>query len=389
MMSTQVMTKLTDYLAGNEHEALDFLKSIVNTDSFSYDKVGVNNVAMKIMGLLDSKGISYEVRENEEFGNHIIATIKGRKDGKVLLMGHMDTVHPDGTTKERPFAVEGNLLRGPGVSDMKAGLVTMIYAATALKEFVAEDLCDIEILFTPEEEIGSPISRAVIEERAKDALAVFNLEAGRPDGSVVTARKGSAHLKIEVEGKASHSGAFIENGISANDELAWKMIKIKELMKNDKDVTVNIGIIKGGVSNNMVSPHATATVHSGFWKTEDFDELYKGIEEIVNTSYIPGTKSTLSGGVSILPMEYNDGIAHLYEIVEKSAQEMSLPITEQKTKGAADAGFASSIGIPTICAMGPVGGNWHAVDEYMELDTFLPRMELLMRSVLSFSKSIN
>lgn len=388
-MSNQVITELTEYLADNEKEALDFLKSIVNTDSFSYDKEGVNNVATQVMELLESKGISYVTRENEEFGNHIIATIEGPKDGKILLMGHMDTVHPDGTTKDRPFAVEGNILRGPGVSDMKAGLVTMIYAATALKKFAHEDLCDIEILFTPEEEIGSPISRSVIEERAKDALAVFNLEAGRPDGSVVTARKGSAHMKIEIEGKASHSGAFIENGISANDELALKMVKIKELMNNDKDVTVNLGIVKGGVSNNMVSPHATATIHSGFWKTEDFDELYKKIEEIVNTSYIKGTKSTLSGGVSILPMEYNEGTAHLYKIVQECAKDMSIPITEQHTKGAADAGFASSMGVPTICAMGPVGGNWHAIDEYMELDTFLPRMELLMRSILSFSKDID
>lgn len=388
-MSSKVITELTHYLADNEKEALNFLKAIVNTDSFSYDKEGVNNVAAQVMELLDSKGISYVTRENEEFGKHIIATIKGPKNGKILLMGHMDTVHPDGTTKDRPFAVEGNLLRGPGVSDMKAGLVTMIYAATTLNKFAHEDLCDIEILFTPEEEIGSPISRAVIEERAKDALAVFNLEAGRPDGSVVTARKGSAHMKIEIEGKASHSGAFIENGISANDELALKMVKIKELMNNDKDVTVNLGIVKGGVSNNMVSPHATATVHSGFWKTEDFDELYKQIEEIVNTSYIEGTKSTLSGGVSILPMEYNEGTAHLYEIVQKCAKDMSIPITEQHTKGAADAGFASSMGVPTICAMGPVGGNWHAIDEYMELDTFLPRMELLTRSILSFAKTVD
>ncbi|PIC63386.1 hypothetical protein CSV79_12170 [Sporosarcina sp. P13] len=387
-MTSQENTRISEYLAKNEEEALEFLKSIVNTDSFSYDKKGVNNVAAKIMELLESKGISYVIRENEEFGNHIIATIKGPKDGKILLMGHMDTVHPEGTTKERPFTVEGNLLRGPGVSDMKAGLVTMIYAVTALEKFANEDLCDIEILFTPEEEIGSPISRAVIEERAKDALAVFNLEAGRPDGSVVTARKGSAHLKIEIEGKASHSGAFIENGISANDELALKMTKIKELMNNDKGVTVNIGTIKGGVSNNMVSPHAMATVHSGFWKTEDFDELYKGIEKIVNTSYVKGTKSSLSGGVSILPMEYNDGTAQLYKIVQQAAQDMSLPITEQHTKGAADAGFASSMGVPTICAMGPVGGNWHALDEYMELDTFLPRMELLARSILLFSKDI-
>ena len=381
-MVKSILNDINDYLDSKQEDALAILEEIVNIDSFSYDKEGVNRVGAVIRKQLDLVNIPYEVRKNEDFGDHIIATVKGKKKGKILLMGHQDTPHPQGTAKERPFQTEGNLLRGPGVSDMKAGLVSMIYAAIALREFAHNELCDIELLFTPEEEIGSPISRAVIEERAKDALAVFNLESARPDGSVVTARKGSAHLKIEIEGKAAHSGAFIEDGISANDELAIKMNKIKQLMDDDVGTTINFGKIEGGISNNVVSPHATATIHIGFWRKEDFDGLYSQIQWIVDTSYVKGTKSTLSGGIGILPMEKHEGVSKLYEIVQKAAEGLNIPITEQKTKGAADAGFSASLGIPTICGMGPVGGKWHAVDEYLEVDTFLPRMKLLANSIV-------
>lgn len=383
-MENNVLQNINNYVDSQKDDALEFLKNIVNIDSFSYDKEGVNKVGAVIRNKLEEMDIPYEIRENEKFGDYIIAVIKGNQPGKILLMGHQDTPHPPGTTLERPFEIEGNLLRGPGVSDMKSGLVSMIIAAYALKKFANEEMCDIELLFTPEEEIGSPLSKEVIRERAKDALAVFNLEAARPDGSIVTSRKGSAHMKIEIEGKAAHAGAFIENGISANDELALKMIKIKLLMNKEKGTTVNFGKIEGGISNNVVSPHATATIHSTFWSEEDFNELYTQIKEIVETSYITGTKSKLTGGVGILPMEKNEGVSKMYEIVKKAAASLNLKITEQRTKGSADAGFTASLGIPTICGMGPVGGNWHAVDEYMELDTFIPRTKLLANSILLF-----
>ncbi|MFC4801311.1 M20 family metallopeptidase [Neobacillus sp. GCM10023253] len=381
-----MLQKINNYLDSQKENALKSLEEIVNIDSFSYDKDGVNRVGAVIRQQLENAGIPYEIRENEEFGNHIIAVIKGKKQGKILLMGHQDTPHPPGTTLQRPFKVEGNLLRGPGVSDMKSGLISMIHTAIALQRFANEEMCDIELLFTPEEELGSPISRNIIVERAKDALAVFNLEAARPDGSIVTSRKGSAHMKIEIEGRASHSGAFIEDGISANDELAIKMTKIKQLMDLDKGTTVNFGKIEGGISNNVVSPYAFATIHSSFWSEKDFNELYQQINKVVETPYITGTKSKLTGGIGILPMEKHEGVSKLFKIVQKAAEGLHLNITEQQTKGAADAGFTASLGVPTICGMGPVGGNWHALDEYMVLDTFIPRMKLLAASILLFVK---
>lgn len=382
-MIQQYRDDMLTYLENNEDEALHFLEKIVNIDSYSHDKKGVNDVSYTIKDKLESHGISCEIIENEQYGNHLIAKLAGNKEGKILLIGHQDTAHPTGTVKRFPFKKDGNHITGAGVSDMKSGLVYMIYILLAFKEMNINDRYDIELLFTPEEELGSPISRPLIEQRAKDASVVFVLEPGRPDGSIVTARKGSAHLKIEIEGKAAHSGAFIKDGISANDELAQKMIAIKKLANEDIDLTINFGVIEGGISNNIVAPHATATIHCAFWKEEHFNTLFKDIQKVVDFSYVEGTTSTLSGKIGMLPMESNEKNTKLYEqVVLKAANDLNLDIFGLPTKGASEAGFTASLGIPTICGMGPVGGNWHTEKEYLVLDTFTPRLKLFGASVL-------
>ncbi|MBD7984561.1 M20 family metallopeptidase [Sporosarcina sp. Sa2YVA2] len=380
----QIQEDLKSFLEQRQESAINFLKELVNTDSSAGEKHSVDEVGELIRQRLSVESVDYEVRQSDDYGDTIIARIAGKRPGKILLMGHMDTAFPLGTVKERPFSQDGNLLRGPGVSDMKSGLVTMMEAVIALKELASDTICDIELLFTPDEEIGSPHSRELIQELAADALAVFNLEPGRPDGSIVTARKGSAHHKITVEGKAAHSGAFIENGISANDELALKMIEIKKLMDIEKGITINFGKIEGGIGNNVVSPSATATIHLAFWTLEHYEQTVKAIQKVVDHSFVPGSKSTLSGKIGMLPMEKTAGVGLLFSAVREAGEMIGYEVTEQRTKGAADAGFTASLGIPTICGMGPVGGNWHGVDEYMELDTFCPRTLLLATSILQY-----
>ncbi|MFD1708768.1 M20 family metallopeptidase [Siminovitchia sediminis] len=372
---------INGFIKERKHEIFHMLKQMVNTDSYSRDKEGVNRVASILKKGLDQFGIPYVSRDQNDFGDHVIAAIQGRRPGKILLMGHMDTVHLPGTVKTRPYTEKGNLAYGPGVSDMKAGLVSMLYAAAALKH-ADVDLPDIEILYTPDEEIGSLTSKAVIQERAKDAMAVFNLESARADGSVVTARKGSAHLQFEIEGKAAHSGLFIEEGISANDELAYKIVELRKLMDFDKGITINVGTVSGGINTNVVSPQASATLHVGFWSLEDYREAEERIKKIIETSYIEGTKAKLSGGVSFLPMEKHEGVAAMFELVKKAGEELGIDVTEERTKGAADAGVPASLGIPTICGMGPVGGKWHSEDEYMEIDSLIPRIQLLANSIV-------
>jgi len=374
---------INNYLTNKEAEALKFLEELVKIDSYSYDKNGVSNVSNHIKNKLEAEGIECILKENTDYGPHLTARVKGDKRGKILMVGHQDTAHKTDTLEHFNFLKDGEILRGPGVSDMKAGLVYMVYLLMAFNDTQPDDRYDLEILFTPDEEIGSPISKDIIAETSRDALAVFVLEPARPDGSIVISRKGSAHLKINIKGKAAHSGAFIEDGISANDELAQKMIAIKKLSDTQKDLTLNFGLIEGGVSNNIVSPHASATIHLAFWNIQDYEDVYKEIEAIVNHAYIKGTESELSGNLGMLPMENNEQNMELYEqIVLKAAADLNQKIIGLPTKGASEAGFTSAEGVPTICGMGPVGGNWHTLEEYLDLNSFLPRLKLFGTSIL-------
>ncbi|WP_052256820.1 M20 family metallopeptidase [Salinicoccus sp. YB14-2] len=377
---------LEKYISNHETMYRNLLEKIVKTESYTEDKDGVEKVADIIHDFLVSEGVNVRKYENVDYGPHLIADIKGDIDRTIVVMGHMDTAHPDGTLAEFPWKETEDRLHGPGVSDMKSGLTTMMFATIALSKTGVENFPNIKLIFTPEEEKGSPITKKFLSQNLNDIDAVFNLEAGRPDGSIINERKGSAHLKLEIKGKASHSGAFYDEGISANDELSYKMIKIKKLMEEYEDLTINFGLIKGGVSNNIVSPEAMATLHLGFWKQEDFDNVYSDIKNIVDESYIEGTKSTIEGSIGIYPMERSESADSLISVVLETSDALNLDIEAKSTKGASDAGITSFLGIPSVCAMGPVGGKWHTHDEYMEKNSYVERTRLLAYSIMNLQK---
>jgi glutamate carboxypeptidase len=382
------LKKLFAFIHEQDQEVFTMVEEIVNIDSPSHGKEGTNQVGAVLCRIMDRFEIPYDILSNEkQHGDHIIASIKGTVPGKILMMGHRDTVFQEGTAKQRPFTMDEVNAYGPGVSDMKSGLITMLLAAAAVKQSGLPHYT-IELLFTPDEEIGSPTSRALIQERAKEAIAVFNLEPGRPDGSVVTGRKGSAHLKLQIQGKAAHSGVNFEEGISAIEELGHKIVALGKLTDLSRGITVNVGTIQGGINTNVIAPEASAMIHVAFWSVKDFDEVIEKVRTIAATSCVPGTSSSLSGDISFLPMERHEGVAAMYEVVKEAGTLLDMSITEQKTKGASDAGFTASIGVPTICGMGPVGGNWHNEREYMVKDTFIPRIKLLAVSLLLASKRL-
>jgi len=382
------LDSIDQLLTDQQEEILQFIESFVSVDSYTDDQVGVNRAGDTICQCLDKLNIAYERHANERYGDHIVGKIKGDKPGKILLLGHYDTVHRPGTTIVNPYREEGNFAYGPGVADMKSGVATMIYAAAALQKSDIE-LCTIELLFTPDEEKGSPISRPIIKKSAETSLAVFNLESGRPDGSVVTSRRGSAHFQFNISGKASHSGVAKGDGISAIEELAYKVVALKELGDREEGITINVGVVSGGVNTNVVAPHARGTIHVGYAKEERFREVTKQIESIMAANYISGTSSELSGGNGIPPMERHSGVLMLYDIVQAAATQLNIPIKEQAAKGAADSGFVASLGVPTICAMGPIGDDLHSVDEKMEKDSLIPRTKLLAHSIRLASEQLS
>lgn len=381
-MITGWAKKIDTLVNENSEEMLRFLERLVNTDSYSRDREGVNRVGKIFEEKFLEMGYEVKTLPQKDLGDHILArnkTIPLNK--KILLMGHRDTVFVPGTTKEFCFRLDGDTAYGPGVADMKGGLALMVYALWAIRQ-LGIDEPSIEVLITPDEEIGSPSSRKVIEEVAQNAVAVFNIESGRPDGSIVSGRKGAGHLELNVIGKASHAGIAIDKGISAIEDLARKIVKLHQLTDLDIGRTVNVGLVTGGTNTNTVAGRAEAKIHFGFNTLEDGKMLLEKIKEIILNPELAGTESMLSGGITFLPMEKTTGTARLVELIKDAGKMYGVSIYDTYTKGASDAGFTSVMGIPTVCGMGPVGGSWHTIREYMKIPTLAERCKILAMSVL-------
>ncbi|TMJ25516.1 MAG: M20 family metallopeptidase, partial [Alphaproteobacteria bacterium] len=231
-------------------------------------------------------------------------------------------------------------------------------------------------------EIGSPFSRPLIEAEARRARAVFNAEPGRPSGAVVTARKGGVFMQLAVTGKAAHSGANFAQGISAIEELARKIVALHALTDIARGITVNVGIVRGGQTVNTVAPSAQAEVDLRFLTRADRDVTMARIQSIVDTSYVPGTGAKLDIFGEFLPLAETPDGERLYRHYAGCAEALGVKIPAEFTGGCADSGFAAGAGAPTLCATGPVGGKAHTPEEYLELDSIVPRAQALALAIL-------
>lgn len=376
--------EVLDWLDGQRPAMTELLRDLVNIDSGSYNKAGVDAVGRVIEAHLAESDIASERVPHERFGDCIRAIVPAAPGGAnrhVLLMGHRDTVFPDGTAAERPFRIEGDIAYGPGVSDMKSGLVLNTFVLEAFKRFGGAPF-PLVGLYTSDEEIASPSSRPVIEREARNARAVFNAEPGRQSGNVVKQRKGATFFRFEITGKPAHSGARPQDGISAIEELAHKIIELHALNDFAKGVTVNVGLIKGGSSVNTVAPHASAEVDVRFVTNEQRDEIWRKIESILGRSRLPGTEARIVEQRGFLPLNPDAESQRVFESYAAAAAEIGYRVEGEFTGGSADSGFTANVGAPTLCATGPTGGGAHSPEEYCNLDTMVPRAKALALTIL-------
>ncbi len=280
-----------DWLAGQGEAMQALLANLVNIDSGSHNKAGVDRVGAEIRRFFDANGVGYETIPNATYGDCIRATVGAGEGRTILLMGHRDTVLPDGEARRRPFTVQGGRGHGPGVCDMKAGLTMNAFVAAALKKFGGAP-APVVALFTADEEIGSPSSRALIQQEARKAALVLNAEPGRPENAVVTGRKGGVFMRFEVTGKAAHAGANFEQGASAIAEIAHKIVALQALTDLQKGVTVNVGVVQGGQTINTIAPSARGQVEVRYVKPDDRASTLAKIEAIMAQSTVPGTSGT-------------------------------------------------------------------------------------------------
>jgi glutamate carboxypeptidase len=236
---------------------------------------------------------------------------------------------------------------------------------------------------TSDEEIGSPQSRGIIEDNARGARAVYNSEPGRANGNVVSQRKGGVFMVMDIVGKASHSGGNFEAGRSAINALAHKTLAIAALTDLPIGVTLNVGLVSGGQSVNTVAPWASGEIDMRYARRADRDRIVAAIEKILATEHVPGTSASLKIKGEFLPLEQTSGNAGLFSIYQKAALKAGLALEGESTGGCADSGFTSAVGTPTICGTGPVGGLAHSPEEYLEVDSIIPRALAMANAVMA------
>ncbi|HKH33863.1 MAG TPA: M20 family metallopeptidase, partial [Beijerinckiaceae bacterium] len=280
----------------------------------------------------------------------------------------------------RPFRIENGRAYGPGVCDMKAGLVMNAFVLAAYKKFGGAP-APLVGLVTSDEEIGSPCCRPIIEETARGARAVLNSEPGRPSGNVVTGRKGGVFMRMEVFGKAAHSGGNFEQGVSAIGELAHKIVALHAITDIPRGTTVNVGLVGGGQSVNTVAPQAECQIDLRYIAPPDRADAMRRIEDIAARATVPGTSAKLEVKGEFKPLVQDEGAKALFQTYQGAMKELGRPLEGEFTGGCADSGFTASVGCPTLCAVGPVGGKAHSPEEYLEVESFVPRAQAMALTI--------
>ena len=376
---SQVRTRILDWLAGQAQAMQDLLQKVVDIDSGSRNEAGVTAVAAALRERLEAAGVAVQFEPVPGYGVLLHAQVPGPAEGApILLMGHMDTVYPAGTAARRPFRVEDGRAYGPGVADMKSGLVMNVFVAEAFARCGGLK-APLQLFFSCDEEIGSAATRDRIMAKARGARAVLNAEPGRVSGNLVTSRKGSMVVEFEVEGVAAHAGINHAAGASAIEALARKTLALHALTDPATGVTANVGVVHGGIVPNMVAPHAKAELDMRFTSETDPDELLAKVRAVVEEESVPRTKGRITEARRTMPMKPTpDELLALYQ---RGAKALGFEVQGEFTGGAADSGLTASVGAPTLCGTGPVGGHAHTEREYCELATFVPRAQAVALAI--------
>lgn len=362
---------------------LEALQDMVNVDCGSFTADGVNAIADRCAERFEAGGWKLErtahvpAEGEPQLGDLLVARLEGAGGPRLLLIGHMDTVFDPGTASERPFRIEGDTAYGPGVSDMKGGLLLGFFAVEMLQEAGFDGFGSITYVCNPDEEIGSPFSHTTIRELAREADAALVLEGGRENGDFVSSRKGVTDYRIRILGQAAHAGVEPERGRSALLEAAHKIIALQELNGRWPGVTVNVGVTRGGTRTNVVPEHAEMEVDLRAPTEEHLAAVEAEIRAICGRPVVPDVRVELHENSWHRPMERREGTARLARLAIDVAGSLGFPLRDAATGGASDANTTSAAGVPTIDGLGPVGGNDHAPGEWIDLTSVVPRMALL------------
>ena len=365
-------------LEAKKDEIIDQIAHVVNIDSPTFPNTGTNAISSHFAERYRAMGAEVEmIPGTHETGDHLLATFHGaRKNGlHIFLIGHCDTVFPEGTVAQRPFTIKDGIAYGPGVADMKGCLVTCQFVMEALLAEGFEEFGKISILYDTDEERGNPSSRNVIERIGEGTAAALIIESGRANGSTVSSRKGSCFGKLLVSGVSAHAGVDPEKGRSAVHELAHQMVAIQKLEREGG--TVNITGLSGGHRLHIVADEASCHIEVRADRQAIFDSMTDELRRITSSPHIEGTRSKFQilGGRPV--MEFNAETEKLVSIAAEIAEDAGVEFMHAPSGGGSDGNYLSPLGVAVLDGLGPVGGNLHTDEEYLELESIAPRGALL------------
>lgn len=376
------------FLEANQQAYTDDLQNLVNRDCGTDYKIGVDKVADWFERRCRDWDWAVERVPQRHYGDCVVARAHGRGSARAMLIGHLDTIYPQGIAAIRPMRFEGDKIIGPGTCDIKGGLLTGIYAVRALQQANFNDFAEIVLYFNSEEEVGSPVSQHLYSPIAKQMHAALVLEAARQNGDIVGARKGVANYRIHIKGKQAHAGVEPEKGANAILELAYRIIALHKINGIVPGVTLNAGVMQGGIRPNVVPDDAWVDVDIRVVDNAGAAAVEQAMRAIRDTPCtVPGTSFEMTGGFGFRPMAKNPQIAKLVDWAKASANDLGFQVKDAATGGVSDANVIASLGVPVLDGLGPVGGLDHGPDEYIEASSIVPRTAMLALLIERICKS--
>jgi glutamate carboxypeptidase len=346
----------------------------------------VNEVAAWVAAFLTRLGAQVTRHPDPAgvLGDTVEAVFRGRHGGpRVLLVGHMDTVFPAGTAAARPFRVEDGIARGPGVTDMKSGLLTLLYGLEAAIAAGSLPFDRLTVIANPDEEIGSPASTPHIERVARASDVAFSLECARANGDIVSSRKGTADYVITVNGRAAHAGVEPEKGRSAILAAAHLVVGLHALNGRWPGVTCNVGVIEGGIRPNVVAERTVLQVDLRAVGRASMEAADAAIRALAGAPAVPEVTVNVDLRHRHWPMEKLPRSGRLVALTRELAAGLGFDVRDAATGGASDANTTAGLGVPTLDGLGPIGGLDHSPEEWLDVASIVPRTTLFAALLLA------
>jgi glutamate carboxypeptidase len=368
------MKSVTEEIESHEARLRSRLRALVEIESPSEDKAAVDRAGELVAGWAIALGGTVKRHKQKAFGDVLELRFGPSRSnkGRVLLLGHLDTVWSIGTLAAMPWREAEGKLFGPGVLDMKVGVVMALEAVACMRALKTER--PVTLLLNSEEEVGSPVSRAITERIAKQCAAVFVMEPAQ-GLAYKTARKGVGHFELKVTGIGAHAGVDFEKGHSAVREMARLVETVSGFTDLKRGLTVNVGVISGGTRSNVIAAECIAEVDVRIAKASDTARVERMFRGLRVTD--PACRLAVSGGINRPPMERKPGTVALFKQARALASEMGFTLEEAATGGGSDGNFTAALGIPTLDGVGAVGAGAHASHEHIVVKHLLERTALL------------